>query len=103
MSHSVQVQITTEALLKDTNYQIPREPTIMYNSEFEKNCFDAQTSNFVSYTPILILYRICRYLRLKKFFYNSKNLNCIWELSFLRLEGEYWRSPFLSHFSWSEF
>ena len=31
------------------------------------------------------------------FFYNSKNLNCIGALSFflLRLEEEYWRSPFL--------
>ena len=27
-------------------------------------------------------------------FYNSKNLNCIGALSFLRLEEEYWRSPF---------
>ena len=26
-------------------------------------------------------------------FYNSKNLNCIGALSFLRLEEEYWRSP----------
>ena len=28
------------------------------------------------------------------FFYNSKNLNCIGALSFLRLEEEYWRSSF---------
>ena len=28
-------------------------------------------------------------------FYNSKNLNCIGALSFLRLEEEYWSSPFL--------
>ena len=27
-------------------------------------------------------------------FYNSKNLNCIGALFFLRLEEEYWRSPF---------
>ena len=27
-------------------------------------------------------------------FYNSKNLNCIGALSFLRLEEDYWRSPF---------
>ena len=27
-------------------------------------------------------------------FYNSKNFNCIGALSFLRLEEEYWRSPF---------
>ena len=31
-------------------------------------------------------------------FYNSKNLNCIGALSFLRLEEEYWRSPFLINF-----
>ena len=32
------------------------------------------------------------------FFYNSKNLNCIGALSFLRLEEEYWRSPFFNQF-----
>ena len=37
------------------------------------------------------------------FFCNSKNLNCIGALSFLRLEEEYWRSPFLSQFYWSYF
>ena len=31
-------------------------------------------------------------------FYNSKNLNCFGALSFLRLEEEYWRSPFLIDF-----
>ena len=31
-------------------------------------------------------------------FYNSKNLNCIGALSFLRLEEEYSRSPFLIYF-----
>ena len=31
-------------------------------------------------------------------FYNSKNLNCIGALSFLRLKEEYWRSPFLTNF-----
>ena len=36
-------------------------------------------------------------------FYNSKNLNCIGVLSFLRLEEEYWRSPFFIQFYWSEF
>ena len=30
------------------------------------------------------------------FFHNSKNLNCNGALSFLRLEEEYWRSPFYS-------
>ena len=30
-------------------------------------------------------------------FYNSKNLNCI-GVVFLRLEEEYWRSPFLINF-----
>ena len=29
-------------------------------------------------------------------FYNSKNLNCIGSPSFLRLEEEYWRSPFFN-------
>ena len=29
------------------------------------------------------------------FYYNSKNLNCIGAQSFLRLEEEYWKSPFL--------
>ena len=37
------------------------------------------------------------------FFYYSKNLNCIGALSFLRLEEEYWRSPFFNQFYWSDF
>ena len=32
-----------------------------------------------------------------------KNLNCIGELFLLRLEEEYWRSPFFNQFYWSEF
>ena len=36
-------------------------------------------------------------------FYNSKNFNCIGALSFLRIEEEYWRSPFFNQFYWSEF
>ena len=36
-------------------------------------------------------------------FYNSKNLNCIGALSFLRFEEEYWRSPFFNQFYWSDF
>ena len=35
-------------------------------------------------------------------FYNSRNLNCFGAL-FLRPEEEYWRSPFLNQFFWSEF
>ena len=33
-------------------------------------------------------------------FYKSKNLNCIGALSFLRLEEEYWRSPFFNQLEW---
>ena len=47
-----------------------------------------------------------RWLLLRSyFFYNSKNMNCIGVLSFLllRLEEEYWRSPFLNQFYWSDF
>ena len=36
--------------------------------------------------------------RRSPFLYKSKNLNCIGALSFLRLEEEYWRSPFLINF-----
>ena len=38
-------------------------------------------------------------------FYNSKNYDCIiGALSFLRLEKEYWKSPFLKiNFTWSDF
>ena len=35
-------------------------------------------------------------------FYNSKNLNCF-GVVFLRLEEEYWRSPFFNQFYWSGF
>ena len=47
-----------------------------------------------------------------RFFCNSKNLNCIGALLSLRLEEEYWRSPFFNQFEagnetrkkiWSDF